>query len=255
MHESVYAGASFGGAGKDRISKMKVKILRQQAPFTESYWETFDADVPGDMSVAALIDYLNYRDDIVDENGKKTTRIGWECSCLQGVCGSCAMVINDVPALACETFVKDMRGDVLTIRPLRKFPVIHDLVVDRSQIQENLKQTDVCIGEYQPDFSKDEKEKQERARPPVRDRQVPQMWAVPGSVPELCKRQDILRRALCQRLLPGGLPEQGKSRRDQLAIRGTLWQRLLQISFLHGCLPYEDPNHRRNGGHEPRLIL
>ena len=154
---AVYAGASFGGAGKDRISKMKVKILRQQAPFTESYWETFDADVPGDMSVAALIDYLNYRDDIVDENGKKTTRIGWECSCLQGVCGSCAMVINDVPALACETFVKDMKGDVLTIRPLRKFPVIHDLVVDRSQIQENLKQTDVCIGEYQPDFSKDEK--------------------------------------------------------------------------------------------------
>jgi succinate dehydrogenase / fumarate reductase iron-sulfur subunit len=113
---------------------MKVKIQRQQSPVSEPYWETFDADVPGDMSIAGLIDHLNYRDDILDENGRKTTRIGWECSCLQGICGSCAMVINEVPALACETFVKDLKGDVITIRPLRKFPVIHDLLVDRSVI-------------------------------------------------------------------------------------------------------------------------
>ncbi|MBQ7719486.1 MAG: succinate dehydrogenase, partial [Clostridia bacterium] len=95
---------------------MKVKILRRRSPADESYWETFDADVPGDMSVAGLIDHLNYRDDIVDDSGKKTTRIGWECSCLQGVCGSCAMVINGVPALACETFVRDLGGSV-TIEP------------------------------------------------------------------------------------------------------------------------------------------
>lgn len=130
---------------------MKVKILRQQSPVSEPYWETFDADVPGDMSIAGLIDHLNYRDDILDENGRKTTRIGWECSCLQGICGSCAMVINEVPALACETFVKDLKGDVITIRPLRKFPVIHDLLVDRSVIHENLKKMNIFIREYQPE--------------------------------------------------------------------------------------------------------
>ena len=130
---------------------MKVKIQRQQSPVSEPYWETFDADVPGDMSIAGLIDHLNYRDDILDENGRKTTRIGWECSCLQGICGSCAMVINEVPALACETFVKDLKGDEITIRPLRKFPVIHDLLVDRSVIHENLKKMNIFIREYQPE--------------------------------------------------------------------------------------------------------
>ena len=130
---------------------MKVRVLRQIAPGTEPYWESFDADVPGETSIAGLLDHLNYHDDIVDDHGAKTTRIGWECSCLQGVCGSCAMVINGVPALACETFVKDLKGDLITIRPLQKFPVIHDLVVDRSVIHENLKQMNICIEEYQPE--------------------------------------------------------------------------------------------------------
>lgn len=129
---------------------MKVKILRQMSPVTEPYWEEFLYDGTPEISVAGLLDYLNYNDDIVDINGNKTTRIGWECSCLQGMCGGCAMVVNDTPCLACETFLKDIRGDVLTIRPLRKFPVIHDLVVDRSVIQRNLMRSDIFIGEYQP---------------------------------------------------------------------------------------------------------
>jgi succinate dehydrogenase / fumarate reductase iron-sulfur subunit len=126
---------------------MKVKILRRKAPDSESYWESFDYDGTRDISVAGLLDYLNYNDDIVNDKGEKTTRIGWECSCLQGVCGACAMVINEVPALACETFLKDLKEDI-EIRPLRKFPVLHDLMVDRSIIQENLKSADVYIGEY-----------------------------------------------------------------------------------------------------------
>lgn len=130
---------------------MKVRVLRQQSPLTESYWETFDVDVPGEMSIAGLLDYLNFRDDIVDESGRQTTRIGWECSCLQGICGACAMVINGVPALACETFVKNLKGTEITIRPLQKFTVIHDLLVDRSVIQENLRQANMYIEEYQPD--------------------------------------------------------------------------------------------------------
>lgn len=127
---------------------MKVKILRQQFPNSEPYWETFDYDGNMEISVAALLDHINYNDDIITSDGKKTTRIGWECSCLQGVCGACAMVINNVPALACETFLKDLIGNEITIRPLQKFPVIHDLLVDRSSIQDNLKATNMFIGEY-----------------------------------------------------------------------------------------------------------
>ncbi len=134
---------------------MKVKILRQQAPDTEPYWETFSYDGPQDNTVAGILDYLNYNDDITDINGNKTSRIGWECSCLQGMCGGCAMVINDEPSLACETFLRDLESSELIIQPLKKFPVVHDLVVDRSVIHENLMKSDIFIGEFIPSGVKD----------------------------------------------------------------------------------------------------
>lgn len=134
---------------------MKVKILRQQHPGAEPYWQTFDYEGDTNASVAAVLDSLNYRDDIVDSDGNPTDRISWECSCLQGMCGSCAMVINNVPRLACDTFIKDLKGDTVTIEPLRKFPVICDLVVDRGVIQENLKKIDAYIGEYHKGTEKD----------------------------------------------------------------------------------------------------
>lgn len=134
---------------------MKIWILRQISSDTKPYWETFDYDGDRGISVAGLLDYLNYYDDIINDKGEKTARIGWECSCLQGVCGACAMVIDEKPALACETFLKDLSDDEITIRPLRKFPVIHDLIVDRSIIHENLKKADVFIGEYKPKDSEE----------------------------------------------------------------------------------------------------
>ena len=134
---------------------MRVRVMRQQFPGSAPYWETFEYDGPVDNSVAGVLDYINYHDDIVDVDGRRTTRIGWECSCLQGICGACAMVINGKPALACETFVRDIKEKEITIQPLQKFPVIHDLVVDRSSIHENLKQANVCIGEYQPSSDAD----------------------------------------------------------------------------------------------------
>ena len=131
---------------------MRVKVLRRRDRSCEPAWESFSYDGPLDISVAGLLDYINFHDDIVNEEGKKTDRISWECSCLQGVCGSCAMVICGVPALACETFLRDLvRGHKeVTIEPLRKFPVIRDLMVDRSVIQENLKKANVYIEEYKP---------------------------------------------------------------------------------------------------------
>jgi len=140
---------------------MNVRILRQQTPVSEPYWETFLYDGPEDNSIAGLLDHINYHDDIVTADGKRTTRIGWECSCLQGICGSCAMVINGVPALACETMLRDLRGKEAEIRPLRKFPVIHDLVTDRSSIHQNLMKSNMYIGEYQPPDEKD-REKEHR---------------------------------------------------------------------------------------------
>ena len=117
---------------------MLVKIKRQNSSNTESYWQTFKYDGPLNVPVSAILDGLNYTDDLYDIEGNPASRIRWECSCMQTMCGGCAMVINGVPALACATFADKIKGDELVLEPLSKFPVVADLIVDRSVIYDNL---------------------------------------------------------------------------------------------------------------------
>ena len=117
---------------------MIVKIKRQSAPEAESYWQSFNYDGPKHVTVSAVLDALNYTDDLFDVDGNAATRIRWECSCMQAMCGGCAMVINGVPALACVTFADEVKGKELVLEPLSKFPVVADLIVDRRVIHENL---------------------------------------------------------------------------------------------------------------------
>ncbi|MBQ5369295.1 MAG: succinate dehydrogenase, partial [Peptococcaceae bacterium] len=117
---------------------MIVKIKRQSSPDAAPYWQSFSYNGPMHVTVSAVLDAINYTDDMIDTEGKSATRVRWECSCLQSVCGGCAMVINGVPALACNTFVDEVAKDDLVLEPLSKFPVVADLMVDRSIIYENL---------------------------------------------------------------------------------------------------------------------
>ena len=119
---------------------MIVKIKRQSSPAAAPYWQSFSYNGPMHVTVSAVLDAINYTDDMSDTEGKPATRVRWECSCLQSVCGGCAMVINGVPALACNTFVDEVAKDDLVLEPLSKFPVVADLMVDRSIIYENLNQ-------------------------------------------------------------------------------------------------------------------
>ena len=118
---------------------MIIKIKRQKTPESESYWQSFRYDGPMHVPVSAVLDALNYTDDLFDTEGNPAARIRWECSCMQAMCGGCAMVINGVPALACATFADQvLKNGELQLEPLSKFPVIADLIVDRSIIYENL---------------------------------------------------------------------------------------------------------------------
>ena len=117
---------------------MIVKIKRQSAPKAVAYWQSFEYNGPKHATVSAVLDALNYTDDLFDVECNPATRIRWECSCMQAVCGGCAMVINGIPALACATYIDEVRGKELRLEPLSKFPVIADLIVDRSVIYENL---------------------------------------------------------------------------------------------------------------------
>lgn len=100
--------------------------------------KTLEYEYDGDLRipVTTLLERINYDYD---------EKIHYSSSCLQGLCGSCAMLINGWPKLACKTFVDEETMTKffhkITIEPLSKFPVVKDLVVDRSQISENMKKS------------------------------------------------------------------------------------------------------------------
>ena len=83
-----------------------------------------------------------------DESGADVEPVRWEEGCGQKKCGACAMLINGEPALACDSFLKDCtkRGRIV-LAPLKKFPVVADLLVDRSVMMKNLKTLKIWANE------------------------------------------------------------------------------------------------------------
>ena len=83
--------------------------------------------------------------DIVNENllGRSEEPIAFDSDCREGICGTCALTINgeahgpDHPGAACELYMRKFRdGATITVEPfrVRSFPVIKDLVIDRSAL-------------------------------------------------------------------------------------------------------------------------
>ena len=117
--------------------KLTLRIWRQQGPSHAGGVETYEAaHVSPDMSFLEMLDVLN---DELETSGREP--IAFDHDCREGICGSCGMVINGVPhggfkgTTACQLHMRHFKdGDVVTIEPWRAaaFPVIKDLVVDRS---------------------------------------------------------------------------------------------------------------------------
>lgn len=120
---------------------MIVKIKRQKDQASASYWQEFECILSDELSAASVIDFINEK--FLEEDEK----IAWDCSCMQKLCGACAMVINGTPALACDTFIDPKKEKFLVIEPLKKFPVICDLKVDRSSIYMHQKDAEIFLGE------------------------------------------------------------------------------------------------------------
>jgi fumarate reductase iron-sulfur subunit len=70
-----------------------------------------------------VLDALCYVKDHLDA----TLAFRW--SCHMAICGSCGMMINGEPKLACHAFLRDYREKTVTIEPLDHFPVERDLVI------------------------------------------------------------------------------------------------------------------------------
>jgi succinate dehydrogenase / fumarate reductase iron-sulfur subunit len=111
-------------------------------------WRQPDAAAPGafreyklsgistDMSFLEMLDVLN--EQLMHQNEEP---VAFDHDCREGICGACGMVINgqahgpDVKSTTCQLHMRRFKnGDVITIEPwrARSFPVIRDLVVDRS---------------------------------------------------------------------------------------------------------------------------
>ena len=56
--------------------------------------------------------------------------LAFRTSCRMGICGSCGMLVNNYPHLACHTQIEEFHSDTLTVKSLPNLPIIKDLVVD-----------------------------------------------------------------------------------------------------------------------------
>lgn len=118
-----------------------IEIKRQEDAKSSPYFQSIKLNLEKEnMTVASILREINANPEIKDVEGKSVPKIGWECSCLQKKCGACAILVDGRPRLACDTFLRDYKKKGrLTLAPLSKFPVIKDLIVDRSVLYNNLK--------------------------------------------------------------------------------------------------------------------
>ncbi len=125
-----------------KFDSIKIKIKRQDGPNTKPYWEEYKIKYRPYMNIITCLQDLRKNPKTFD--GRATSVITWEASCLEEVCGTCTMVINGKVRQACSTLV-DHLGDEITIEPMTKFPVVRDLAVDRSRIFKSLKRTKTWV--------------------------------------------------------------------------------------------------------------
>ncbi|NND64269.1 MAG: succinate dehydrogenase/fumarate reductase iron-sulfur subunit [Flavobacteriaceae bacterium] len=117
--------------------KLTLKIWRQKDANSKGSMQTYPIDgIDGDMSFLEMLDVLN---DGLIEKGEEP--VVFDHDCREGICGSCSLQINGEPhgpdrlITTCQLHMRKFNdGDTIVIEPFRAkaFPVIKDLMVDRS---------------------------------------------------------------------------------------------------------------------------
>ncbi|CAI8221062.1 MAG: succinate dehydrogenase/fumarate reductase iron-sulfur subunit [Flavobacteriaceae bacterium] len=117
--------------------KLTLKIWRQNGANDKGKMQTYPIDgIEGDMSFLEMLDVLN--EDLIN---KGESPVEFDHDCREGICGSCSLQINGEPhgpdrlVTTCQLHMRSFKdGDTIVIEPFRAsaFPVIKDLIVDRS---------------------------------------------------------------------------------------------------------------------------
>ena len=118
----------------------EVLVLRQDGPGRPGYWERHRVAYEPDMNVISVLQQIAASARTAD--GREVAPVAWECNCLEEVCGACTMLVNGRVRQACTALVDRLLAEnprPIELRPMTRFPVIRDLVVDRARMFETLK--------------------------------------------------------------------------------------------------------------------
>ncbi|QYJ02513.1 succinate dehydrogenase/fumarate reductase iron-sulfur subunit [Nocardioides panacisoli] len=124
--------------------KLTLKIWRQPDASAKGAMRTYELDdVSPDMSFLEMLDVLNEE---LNEQGEEP--IAFDSDCREGICGMCSLMINGDAhgpevTTTCQLHMRSFSdGDTITIEPWRAaaFPVVKDLVVDRSAFDRIIQQ-------------------------------------------------------------------------------------------------------------------
>lgn len=121
---------------------IRLRVKRQSSAEGTAHWDTFQFPYREKLNVISALMEVRRSPQTVDGNSVEPP--AWEAACLEEVCGSCTMNVNGGIRQACTALIDDvgdLQGDTLevTLEPMAKFPLVRDLIVDRSQMFENLK--------------------------------------------------------------------------------------------------------------------
>jgi succinate dehydrogenase / fumarate reductase iron-sulfur subunit len=116
---------------------ISLRVWRQKNAQSRGRLETYQANgLNPNMSFLEMLDVVN--EDLTRRGGEP---IAFDHDCREGICGMCSCMINgeahgpEFKVATCQTYMRNFRdGETITVEPFRAkaFPVIKDLVVDRS---------------------------------------------------------------------------------------------------------------------------
>jgi len=118
------------------------KIRRQDGPGSDPYWQEFRIPYQAGHNVVSSL--MAIRENPVTVDGQRVEPVAWESNCMEEVCGSCSMLINRRACQACSALV-DTLVQPIVLEPLSKFPVVRDLMVDRSVMFTDLRRVHAWV--------------------------------------------------------------------------------------------------------------
>ena len=122
------------------IQTIDIRIRRQDTPDTPPYWQAFSLPYREGHNIVSTL--MAIREHPFTQEGRRVEPVVWEFNCMEEVCGACSMVINGRVRQACSALIDSLLGDsadAIELRPMTKFPVVRDLVVNRTGMFESLK--------------------------------------------------------------------------------------------------------------------